>query len=161
VQALAVAPDVTGPNGAFKTRIASLGDQIGKQKESYKNGRIDTDLHAWPGGSPGASSVVDYLRQFYFFDVEWHAFAFHSDELCGHHHGWMQGNTSMTGNQIGDPHVHTVDGVAYDFQAVGEFTLLRNGAAMEIQVRQTPVATANPITDGYSGLTACVSLNTA
>jgi hypothetical protein len=155
VQSKAVAPDV------FNRRIASLGDQIGKSKETYKNGRIDTDLHAWPGGSPGASSVVDYLRQFFFFDVEWHAFAFHSDELCGHHHGWLKGNTSMTGNHIGDPHVHTVDGVAYDFQAVGEFTLLQNGAWMEVQVRQTPVATANPITDGYSGLTACVSINTA
>ena len=67
----------------------------------------------------------------------------------------------MTGNHIGDPHVHTVNGVAYDFQAVGEFTLLRDGDWMEVQVRQTPVATANPIPDIYSGITACVSINTA
>jgi hypothetical protein len=32
---------------------------------------------------------------------------------------------------------------------------------MEIQVRQTPVPTASPITDAYSGLTECVSVNTA
>src|SRR3546814_12927963 len=32
---------------------------------------------------------------------------------------------------------------------------------MEIQTRQWPVATANPITDSYSGLTACVSINVA
>jgi hypothetical protein len=105
--------------------------------------------------------VVDYLRQFFSFDVEWHAFGFHTDELCGHHHGWLKGDVTNTGNHIGDVHVHTVDGVAYDFQAVGEFTLLRNGAGMEIQVRQTPVPTANPATDSYTGLTACVSINTA
>jgi hypothetical protein len=134
---------------------------LGKVKETYKNGKVNTDLHAWPGGSPGASSVVDYLRQFFVFDFEWHAFAFHTDELCGHHHGWLSGDINRTGNHIGDPHVRTVNGVAYDFQAVGEFTLLRDGDWMEVQVRQTPVATANPITDSYSGLTVCVSINTA
>ncbi len=65
------------------------------------------------------------------------------------------------GADIGDPHIHTVDGTNYDFQAAGEFILLRDREEMEIQVRQTPVETPPPITDGYSGLTACVSLNTA
>lgn len=65
------------------------------------------------------------------------------------------------GSDNGDPHIHTVDGKTYDFQAVGEFTLLRDTDGMEIQTRQTPVLTANPITDSYSGLTSCVSLNTA
>ena len=65
------------------------------------------------------------------------------------------------GSDSGDPHIHTVDGTRYDFQAVGEFTLLRDREGMEIQTRQRPVATQNPITDPYSGLTACVSVNTA
>src|SRR3546814_4966769 len=65
------------------------------------------------------------------------------------------------GADIGDPHIHTVDGKRYDFQAVGEFTLLCDLEGMEIQTRQWPVATANPITDSYSGLTACVSINVA
>jgi FtsP/CotA-like multicopper oxidase with cupredoxin domain len=65
------------------------------------------------------------------------------------------------GADNGDPHIHTVDGKSYDFQAVGEFTLLRDTDGMEIQARQTPVLTATPITDSYSGLTSCVSLNTA
>lgn len=65
------------------------------------------------------------------------------------------------GADIGDPHIHTVDGKSYDFQAVGEFTLLRDRDGLEIQTRQTPVETANPITDGYSGLTSSVSVNTA
>ena len=155
VQSKAVAPDV------FNIRTASLSDQIGKKKEDYLQGKVNTDLHAWPGGSPGASSVVDYLRQFFVFDFEWHAFAFHTDELCGHHYGWLSGDIARTGNHVGDPHVRTVNGVSYDFQAVGEFTLLRDGDRMEVQVRQTPVATANPITDVHSGITACVSINTA
>lgn len=65
------------------------------------------------------------------------------------------------GADIGDPHIHTVDGKNYDFQAVGEFVLLRDDEGMEIQTRQWPVVTANPITDSYSGLTSCVSVNTA
>lgn len=66
------------------------------------------------------------------------------------------------GADIGDPHIRTVDGKSYDFQAVGEFILLRDSEyGLEIQARQTPVETANPITDAYSGLTASVSVNTA
>lgn len=65
------------------------------------------------------------------------------------------------GSDSGDPHIRTVDGKSYDFQAVGEFILLRDREGLEIQARQTPVETANPITDGYSGLTASVSVNTA
>lgn len=66
------------------------------------------------------------------------------------------------GADIGDPHIRTVDGKSYDFQAVGEFILLRDSEyGLEIQARQTPVQTATPITDGYSGLTASVSVNTA
>ena len=66
-----------------------------------------------------------------------------------------------TSSDWGDPHIRTVYGPRYDFQAVGEFTLLRDGRGMDIQVRQTPAATPPPVTDGYSGLTTCVSLNSA
>ena len=43
----------------------------------------------------------------------------------------------------GDPHLVTLDGVGYDFQAAGEFVLLRDtsGGGFEIQSRMTPVAT--------------------
>jgi FtsP/CotA-like multicopper oxidase with cupredoxin domain/uncharacterized membrane protein len=66
-----------------------------------------------------------------------------------------------TGSDVGDPHLRTVDGTRYDFQAAGEFILLRDRDGMEIQVRQTPVQTPPPVTDAYTGLQACVSLNTA
>jgi FtsP/CotA-like multicopper oxidase with cupredoxin domain len=65
------------------------------------------------------------------------------------------------GGDNGDPHIRTVDGKYYDFQAAGEFTLLRDHAGLEIQARQTPVPSATPITDSYSGLQSCVSVNTA
>jgi hypothetical protein len=65
------------------------------------------------------------------------------------------------GGDHGDPHITTVDGTRYDFQAAGEFVLLRDLLGMEIQTRQTPAVTPPPIKDDYSGLTACVSLNTA
>jgi hypothetical protein len=62
---------------------------------------------------------------------------------------------------VGDPHLRTVDGVNYDFQSTGEFVLLRN-ESLEVQVRQMPVATAQPLPpDGHTGLVSCPSLNTA
>jgi Bacterial Ig-like domain (group 3)/Repulsive guidance molecule (RGM) C-terminus len=153
VQGKAVAPDV------FTIRMGAAPDAW-TSTEQY-TGTVDTALHAWPGGSPGASSVVAYLTQFFSFVLQWNPFAFTTDENCGYHTGFLTGDLSMTGNHIGDPHVHTVNGVAYDFQSAGEFTLLRDGNRMEIQVRQTPVPTANPIADVHSGLTECVSVNTA
>ncbi len=63
-------------------------------------------------------------------------------------------------NAEGDPHIRTVEGVHYDFQSAGEFTLLRD-EGMELQARQTPVTTAGPLPNAYTGLSACVSVNTA
>lgn len=61
----------------------------------------------------------------------------------------------------GDPHITTVDGTYYDFHGAGEYTLLRDGTDYEIQVRQTPVTTANPLPNAYTGLSSCVAVNTA
>jgi hypothetical protein len=72
---------------------------------------------------------------------------------------------TANGGGFGDPHILTVDGVHYDFQSAGEFIALRGkdqGKDMEIQTRQTPIATtflpgANP----YTGLASCVSIYSA
>lgn len=128
----------------------------GKPDDSSTNdGRVDDNLVF----NPGSSAVVAFMSQFTAFNFQWIPFGFHSDELCGHHKGSLT-HLNFDGTYAGDPHTRTVDGTRYDFQAVGEFTLLRGGP-LEIQVRQTPVAAANPITDSHSGITACVSLITA
>ena len=120
-------------------------------------GIVDTNLSFNASGS----SVVAYMSEFNIFLFESSMFAFHSDELCGHHKGNLTPHMLLSGGKWGDTHVHTVNGTNYDFQSVGEFTLLLDSNRMEIQVRQTPVLAAKPITDSYTSLTVCVSLITA
>lgn len=63
----------------------------------------------------------------------------------------------------GDPHIVTTNGIAYDFQAAGEFVALRDqDGSFELQTRQSPVLTNFiPGPDRYHGIASCVSLNTA
>lgn len=89
--------------------------------------------------------------------------------------GSLAGNPEMTALQAwcgsaasgdaagrGDPHITTFNSVNYDFQSAGEFTYLRDGGGLEIQVRQTPIATASIVgPNPHTGLTSCVSVNTA
>jgi hypothetical protein len=71
---------------------------------------------------------------------------------------WIVGGSPHT---EGDPHLRTVDGVNYDFQSAGEFVALRDDG-MELQVRQAAVTTAGPLgPDAHTGLSSCVSINTA
>ncbi len=71
---------------------------------------------------------------------------------------WMDGGSLFS---IGDPHLTTLDGIPYDFQAAGEFTLLRD-IDFEVQVRQIPVSTAAPLgPDRHSELVSCASVNSA
>jgi hypothetical protein len=70
--------------------------------------------------------------------------------------------TGGTAAHEGDPHLTTVNGVHYDFQGAGEFTVLRDYDGLEIQTRQSPIATTfTPGADPHDGLATCVSLNTA
>lgn len=131
--------------GAFTQRAGTL-TQGWSGKEVY-DGRVDSNLVF----SPGSSVVAAYLSEFGSVNFRWTPFAFHSDELCGHHKGRLTPDFNFHGSYTGDPHTYTVDGIAYDFQAVGEFTLLRNGERLEIQVPQTPVQTNNPVSDGNTG----------
>lgn len=62
-------------------------------------------------------------------------------------------NVTYNPAATGEPHITTVNGKRYDFQSAGEFTLLREAKGLEVQVRQSPIAT-NPAT-------TCVSINSA
>lgn len=73
---------------------------------------------------------------------------------------WILGPPSRPSSN-GDPHIKTVEGINYDFQADGEFVFLR-GENLEIQVRQMAVQTAGSLgPNAYSGLKTCVSVNSA
>lgn len=62
----------------------------------------------------------------------------------------------------GDPHIRTVDGVHYDFQAAGEFVALRSADGFEIQIRHRAIPTTSfPGANSHTGLATCVSLNSA
>ncbi len=75
---------------------------------------------------------------------------------------WCGAAASGDASTRGDPHVTTFDGTPYDFQGAGEFIYLRNGSNVEVQVRQSAVATAAPVgPDAHTGLTTCPSINTA
>ena len=71
---------------------------------------------------------------------------------------WVDGGSPFS---HGDPHIRTVDGVEYDFQADGEFILL-TGIGMELQARQKAINTAIALgPDEHTGLTSCISVNSA
>jgi hypothetical protein len=62
----------------------------------------------------------------------------------------------------GDPHLTTIDGAHFDFQSAGEFVYLKDAGGMQIQTRVTPVSTlSSRLADPNTGLSMCVSLNTA
>ena len=101
-----------------------------------------TDLHdyygrlsvSWDGGGTSATRLKDWLDP---------------------------GNTGTLALD-GDPHITTANGDHYDFQGAGEFVSLRDADGLEVQTRQTPIATTfNPGPDSHDGLATCVSLNTA
>lgn len=79
-------------------------------------------------------------------------------DTSGHPHSASCGPTQIEG----DPHIKTTDGTKYDFQGAGEFVSLRDPDGMEIQTRQTAIATTFfPPPDPHDGLASCVSINTA
>jgi hypothetical protein len=76
--------------------------------------------------------------------------------------GYTDAVTGGPAAMEGDPHITTVDGTPYDFQGAGEYVSLRDGDGMQIQTRQSPVATSFfPGPNDHTGLASCVSLNTA
>lgn len=50
------------------------------------------------------------------------------------------------GGSNGDPHLTSMDGLHYDFQAAGEFLLLRSGSDLEIQARQQALPKSKDVT---------------
>jgi hypothetical protein len=57
----------------------------------------------------------------------------------------------LIGGLLGDPHLTTMDGLMFDFQAVGEFVLVDDGADVRVQVRQ---GRWHGSSDAIAGITA-------
>jgi hypothetical protein len=76
---------------------------------------------------------------------------------------WCNDPPISSSADSGDPHITTTNGIPYDFQAAGEFTILKNDdTRFELQTRQSPVLTSfTPGPNAHTGLSSCVSLNTA
>lgn len=76
---------------------------------------------------------------------------------------WCGQDPTSGPSDRGDPHIVTTNGISYDFQAAGEFTVLKKeDTSFELQTRQSPVLTNfTPDANAYTGLASCVSLNTA
>lgn len=69
-------------------------------------------------------------------------------------------HVTSEGGGWGDPHLTTVDGVHYNFQGAGEYTALRS-QDFEVQTRESPVPTAPPASEPYTGIASCVSVYSA
>ena len=75
---------------------------------------------------------------------------------------WCNSPPDSDSADAGDPHLTTVNKVAYDFQSAGEFVMLRDYEEFEVQVRKAPIATTFfPGPDPHDGIATCPSLNTA
>ena len=79
-----------------------------------------------------------------------------------HNHTASCGSSSING----EPHITTLNGTYYNFQAAGEFVALLDADGTEIQTRQTPIPTQAP--GNYDpgnldndGLVSCLAMNTA
>jgi len=153
------------PSGAVATRNGTYflpdGDTLGTMVAHLDNGTLIGDITVtspttwhWQSHTPPNPALPDQISYVY---VTITGNSGRKDQAVFR----LQLGGMDEGSDNGDPHIRTVDGTNYDFQSVGEFTLIADRDGMEIQTRQTPVPTATPITNSYTGLTSCVSVNTA
>jgi subtilisin family serine protease len=68
-----------------------------------------------------------------------------TDRVAGSPNEMLHNGSRNNGIDDGDPHITTVNGIHYDFQAGGEFVALRDANGLEIQTRQTPVPGAEHV----------------
>lgn len=131
----------------------------------FANAQISAGTSSGTGG--GTIQYGDYAGLDYFQGRFFPVWADQSNSTGDNPDGttWEAYANRVTGGLAaneGDPHITTVDGVHYDFQAAGEFVVLQAADGFEVQTRQVPVPTAgvggaNP----YTGLATCVSVNSA
>lgn len=119
------------------------------------NNRCIGQLHGGPSMCGGAD-LHDYYGR---LSVSWAGGGTAATRL----QDWLDPVPTGATSLDGDPHITTTNAQHYDFQSAGEFVSLRDPNGLEIQTRQTPIATtfSPPVTDPHDGLAMCVSVNSA
>ncbi len=161
----------SGTNTAMQV-FCSVATPTGGSPTFFANAQIGDALTERTGSSPPVSGQADiqfgdYAGLAYFQGLAHPIWADRSNSTGDNPDSparWEAYTDRVTGGPAaaeGDTHLTTIDGIHYDFQGAGEFVLLRDAGGTEIQVRMAPLSTAIVAADPYTGLSACVSLNTA
>jgi hypothetical protein len=163
-------------NSATNTAMqefCTIATPSGSSPVFMANAQISAGTSDGNGSNPPVSGQADiqfgdYSGLAYFQGLAHPAWADDSNSTADNPDGTSRYDAftnSITGGAAaheGDPHLTTVNGVHYNFQSAGEFVVLRDYDGLEIQTRQSPIATTfNPGPDAHDGLATCVSLNTA
>jgi lysyl endopeptidase len=110
------------------------------------------------GGDSACGTNPNPTDYFGKFSVSWNGGGTSATRLKD----WLDPGGSGALTNDGDPHITTANGVHYNFQGAGEYVSLRDSDGLEIQTRQSPIATNfTPGADPYDGVASCLSLNTA
>lgn len=97
-------------------------------------------LSSFPGKTPAQVwAQIDLMANLFGVTALWPGI---TDPGVGSPNKLLHWSAVNDASDDGDPHITTVNGIYYDFQDAGEFVALRDANGMEIQTRQTPVATA-------------------
>src|SRR5882724_3829903 len=152
--------------------FCTIATPTGASPTFMANAQIGDGVSTGAGSSPPAAGQLDiqfgdYAGLAYFQGLAHPAWADNSNSTGDNpntttrYDAYTDRVTGGPAANEGDPHITTVDGIHYDFQSAGEFVVLRDADGLQIQTRQSPVATAGVLANAYTGLSTCVSLNTA
>jgi hypothetical protein len=152
--------------------FCSMATPTGANPVFFANGQIGDALSTGQGSNPPGVGLADiqfgdYAGLAYFQGRAHPAWADNSNSTGDNpntttrYDAYTDTVSGGASANEGDPHITTVDNVHYDFQSAGEFIVLRDADGLQIQTRQSPVATSGPLPNDYTGLNTCVSLNTA
>ncbi len=163
-------------NSAANTQaqtFCSLATPAAALPAFFANGQVSGGTSLGTGSNPPVAGQLDIQYGDYsgldYFQGRFHPiWADQSNSLGDNPDGTTRwdAHTNRVGGGIaadeGDPHIRTIDGVHYDFQASGEFVSLRSADGFEVQTRQTAIPTTFfPGPHPYTGLATCVSVNSA
>lgn len=161
------------PTNTTMQEFCTIATPTGLSPTFMANGQIGDALTSGNGSNPPAPGQAniqfgDYSGLTYFQGVAHPIWADHSNSTGDNPDGTVRYDAytdRVSGGAAameGDPHIATVDGIYYDFQGGGEYTVLRDSDGTEIQARHTPISTTwIPGPHFYTGVTSCVSLTTA